>query len=315
MRSGLKYFSRSMMLFVLRLISRLPYRGLHAIAGLLAWVAEHGVQYRLPVIRENLKRSFPLASPEELARLQSGFYRHFADITMESIKHFSISNEDAMQRMRHENTELFDRFFAEGRSVLIAGGHLNNWELYAMSANQSLPHDVMAVYKRLSDLKMDQAVRDSRQRFGLEMVRTVDAQTWMEQHVRGERPKAVVMGFDQSPADPRKCWWTTFLNQETAWYYGLEKWARSFDMPVIYGHIYKDRRGWYHTRYELVVANPVQEPEGAILEKCMALLESDIHQHPTEWLWSHKRWKHARPADMPLNPRRVGAAVIPHDHE
>ena len=66
--------------------------------------------------------------------------------------------------MGHEHVEVFNRFFQAGRSVLIAGGHFNNWELYAMTANQNVPHDVMAVYKRLSNTTMDAAVRESRQR-------------------------------------------------------------------------------------------------------------------------------------------------------
>jgi len=292
-----------MMVLLLQLLSRLPYAALHGVARVLALAAERLFRYRLPVIQGNLERSFPEANATEISALRGAFYQHFADITMESIKHFSLTNAEAVSRMRHVNAEIFDGFFQSGRSVLIAGGHLNNWELYAMSANQSLPHDVMAVYKRLSDAKMDAAVRSSRERFGLEMVRTVEAQAWMEDFAQGARPKAVVMGFDQSPADPLKSYWTTFLEQETAWYFGLEKWARQFDMPVIYGHIYKDRRGWYHTEYELVVDTPNAWPEGAILQKCIQLLEADIRNHPAEWLWSHKRWKHKRPDSMPLNVR------------
>jgi KDO2-lipid IV(A) lauroyltransferase len=116
-------------------------------------------------------------------------------------------------------------------------------------------------------------------------------------------PWAVVMGFDQSPADPRKAWWTTFLGQETAWYYGLEKYARTYDMAVLYGHIRKPSRGHYVTEYELITDNPRSLPEGAILEACIARLEADIRANPAQWLWTHKRWKHRRPADLPLHPR------------
>ena len=150
---------------------------------------------------------------------------------------------------------------------------------------------------------MDEAVRESRQRFGLEMVRTVDSQAWMDAHINGARPKAVVMGFDQSPADPLKSWWNAFLHQETAWYFGLEKWARMYDLPVIYGHIKKLKRGRYETHYELVTDAPTALPEGAVLQRCVDLLEADIRETPHQWLWSHKRWKHTRPESMPLNSR------------
>ena len=292
-----------MTLLFLRLFSRLPFGVLHAISGLVAWLASDVLGYRRPVIRGNIERSFPKRSEAEHRQIERLYYRHFADITLESIKNFSISDAEARSHMEHEHVDVFEPFFQAGRSVLIAGGHFNNWELYAMTANQNVPHDVMAVYKRLSNKSMDEAVRESRQRFGLEMVRTVDSQAWMDAHINGARPKAVVMGFDQSPADPLKSWWNDFLHQETAWYFGLEKWARMYDVPVIYGHIKKLKRGRYETHYELVTDSPNALPEGAILQRCIDLLEADIRETPHQWLWSHKRWKHGRPESMPLNPR------------
>ena len=302
-----------MTLLFLRLLSRLPFGVLHAISGLVARLASDVLGYRRPVIRGNIERSFPKRSVAEHRQIERLYYRHFADITLESIKNFSISDAEARSRMVHEHVDVFEPFFQAGRSVLIAGGHFNNWELYAMTANQNVPHDVMAVYKRLSNSTMDEAVRESRQRFGLEMVRTVDSQAWMDAHIRGARPKAVVMGFDQSPADPLKSWWNDFLHQETAWYFGLEKWARMYDLPVIYGHIKKLKRGRYKTHYELVTDAPNALPEGAILQRCIDLLEADIRETPHQWLWSHKRWKHARPESMPLNPRPE-IEIHPVDH-
>ena len=287
-----------MQLRFLNWLSRLSYRHLHALASVLAFLAQNVFKYRRKVIRDNIERSFPQQSADWYNRIESEYYLHFADITVESIKHFTIDNETAMSRMKHVNSEAFKPFFEAGKSVLIAGGHLNNWELYAVTANQNIPHDAMAVYKKLSDPVMDKAVRESRQRFGLEMVRTVDAQAWMRDHANGPRPKAIVMGFDQSPANPKKAWWSEFLNQETAWYYGLEKWVHDYDLPVIYGHIYKDSRGRYTTQYEVVVNGSEGLEKGEVLSRCIALLEEDIRNHPSHWLWSHKRWKHKRPADV-----------------
>jgi KDO2-lipid IV(A) lauroyltransferase len=297
-----------MKLKVLLWLSRRTYAQLHGLSSVLAFLAHHVIKYRLKVIRGNLERSFPEKTKEWHRQIEKEYYAHFGDITVESVKHFSIDNELAMSRMKHVNVEVFSPFFETGRSVLIAGGHLNNWELYAVTANQNVPHDVMAVYKKLSDPVMDEAVRNSRQRFGLEMVRTVDAQSWMKKHATGSRPKAVVMGFDQSPANPKKAWWTPFLNQETAWYYGLEKWAHQYDLPVIYGHIYKDARGQYTTRYELVADHPAELKLGEVLNRCITLLEADIRNHPGHWLWSHKRWKHVRPENIPIQERHVASA-------
>ena len=259
------------------------------------------IGYRKTVILQNLRNSFPDKSAGEIRRIHRAFMRHFADITVESIKHFTVSKTDSHRRMVHENTELFESLYAQGKSVLIAGGHRNNWELYALTVDAAIPHKTMAIYKRLSDPKMDEAMRTSRQRFGLTMVPTREAKSWIAANVH--QPIAVAMGFDQSPADPEKSWWTEFLHQETAWYYGLEQLARQHNMAVVFGHIHKLKRGWYKTTYELVTDSPLECPKGDILRGCIDLLEQDIIESPTEWLWSHKRWKHRRPDDQTLHPR------------
>lgn len=290
-----------MMVGILRMLSRLPYGALHGVAGFAAFVLGQILGYRKAVVLNNLRRSFPDADETTLRKWHRQFMRHFADISVESIKHFTVSRASAHARMVHKNSEVFQPFFESGRSVLIAGGHMNNWELYALTADAAVPHKTMAIYKRLSNPSMDLAMRESRERFGLKMVATREAKSWVAEHLSD--PVAVVMGFDQSPADPKKSWWTEFLNQETAWYYGLEQFARQHDMPVIFGHIRKLKRGWYETEYELVTDAPRMLPDGDVLRRCIGLLEEDIRQAPTEWLWSHKRWKHKRPEGVPLNAR------------
>jgi Kdo2-lipid IVA lauroyltransferase/acyltransferase len=300
------------MLRMMMLLSRLPYWALHALGEVLAVLAHRVFGYRKAVIRGNITRSFPEASSREVRKIERLYYRHFGAITVESVKHFSVSEEEALGRMDYVQAEVFDAFHAAGRSVLIAGGHMNNWELYALTANQSVPHEVMAIYKKLSNEEMDVAMRASRERFGLKMVRTVDSKAWMESHMGdGHPPKAIVMGFDQSPADPKKSWWNLFLHQETAWYFGLEKWARDYDLPVVFGHIHKTGKGRYRTVYEVVTDAPRTLPEGAILERCIRLLEKDIERHPEQWLWSHKRWKHQRGDDQALHENVASSTSNP----
>jgi len=290
---------------VLLPMSRLPYSALYALSSVLSFLALRVGGYRRAVIRGNLDRSFPDEPAEERRRIERAFGKHFGDLVVEAIKHFSVAESVVAPRMRYEGTELLDAFHEAGKHVVIAGGHQNNWELYAVTADRPLRHQVTAIYKRLSDAFMDGVMRQSRERFGLQMIPTLEAKAWAQKHLAPDAaPKqAVVFGFDQSPANPAKSWWTTFLHQETAWYWGMEQFARTHDMPVVFGHITKERRGHYACRYEVVTDAPRQLPEGDILRRCIDLLEADIRREPEHWLWTHKRWKHRRPATSPLNPR------------
>ena len=58
------------------------------------------------MVRKNLKLVFPNKSIDELEKIEKDFYRHFADITIESIKAFGMSENQMRNRYKYENIDL-----------------------------------------------------------------------------------------------------------------------------------------------------------------------------------------------------------------
>jgi KDO2-lipid IV(A) lauroyltransferase len=274
-------------------ISRLPYWMIYGVSHLLYVVLYQWIGYRKKVVRKNIERVFADHTPAWRLQLERDFYRHFCDLICETVKQFHISQSDAEQRMKHLNTAVFAPFAQKGQSVIIAGGHMGNWELWGVSAALAIPHEIIGVYKRLSDPFFDQKLRSSRGKWGTKLVATKEIAQYLKDHVNDL--KATVLAIDQSPANPQKAYWTSFLGQETACYFGPEKLAQEWNMPIVYGHIVKTKRGHYETTYEVVCEDPQQMGYGQIIELLNQKLEADILAHPHLWLWSHKRWKHQKP--------------------
>jgi KDO2-lipid IV(A) lauroyltransferase len=109
-----------------------------------------------------------------------------------------------------------------------------------------------------------------------------------------EKLSAIIFGADQSPSISKNIYWTQFLNQDTAVALGAEKYGKLYDMPVVFTHLSRVKRGYYVVEFETVTANPVQEEEHFITEKHVRLMEKQILKQPEFWLWSHKRWKKKR---------------------
>jgi KDO2-lipid IV(A) lauroyltransferase len=80
--------------------------------------------------------------------------------------------------------------------------------------------------------------------------------------------------------------------------FGAEKYAKEYDFPVVYARINKVSRGHYTTEFVEAIEEPVKTGYGEITKRINCLLEKDIITQPEYWLWSHKRWKHTRPADL-----------------
>ena len=111
------------------------------------------------------------------------------------------------------------------------------------------------------------------------------------------KDRADTIGFisDQTPANVEKAYWTTFLNQDTAFFKGMEKIARKFNYAVAYAHVTKVKRGHYEIRYDVLFDDLKNVSSEEILEGYIRKLEAQIVETPELWLWSHKRWKKKKP--------------------
>jgi len=254
------------------------------------------IGYRKKVVLQNITRSFPNKTTAEHIQITKGFYRHFCDLVLESIKVFTISQVEVNQRMKVINPDFLDRFYQQGKTVIVAGGHYNNWELFAVAIDAPIKHKAVAIYKPLSSLFFDKRMRESRSKYGLEMISTRKV---ADEFKRDSAPlRAIIFGIDQSPRSAEKSYWSTFLNQDTAMLFGTEKYAKEYNLPVVYARINKVSRGHYVTEFVEAIENPLNTSYGEITKRMNELLEKDILKQPEYWLWSHKRWKHKRPVEL-----------------
>ena len=99
---------------------------------------------------------------------------------------------------------------------------------------------------------------------------------------------------DQSPSNPHRSYWTTFLGRDTAFLYGGEYFARKYDYPVLYYTVRRIKRGYYEVELSRLCEHPLEVPQYSIVEQYVRRLEKDIMDKPEEWLWSHRRWKLTR---------------------
>jgi KDO2-lipid IV(A) lauroyltransferase len=274
-------------------VSLLPFPVLYLLSDGLYVILYKVIGYRKKVVLKNISNSFPERSREEHVQIMSAFYRHFCDLVVESIKVFTISRQEVEQRFTVINPEFMDRFFDKGQSVIIAGGHYNNWELLAVAIDGPVKHKVLALYKAFKNQWLDGKMKSSRGKYGLEMISTKIAKSAFQR----EDLHAIIFGVDQSPSKSSNCYWGTFLNQDTPMIFGVEKYAKEYNYPVLYGCINKIKRGHYSWEFTEAIEEPIKTGYGEITQRIHSLLEQDIIAKPEFWLWSHKRWKHKRPAE------------------
>ena len=172
-------------------------------------------------------------------------------------------------------------------------------EPFATKISQQIPHAAIALYTPLKNRFFDEKMKATRSKFGLQLLSIHEVKKALAHHQ--SELQTVIFGADQSPRKSQRAYWMTFLNQETGVQFGTEKLARANNLAVVYGRIHKLKRGKYEVDYELICEHAAEQEEGYITQKHTKLLEKDIRNAPAYWLWTHKRWKHKRPVDSPLN--------------
>lgn len=276
--------------------ARLPMGVLYAFSDIGYLLLRYVVRYRLRTVRANLAASFPDKSRSELRRIERGFYRHFADNAVESVKMLHISADEMRRRMRFENVELIDRLFGEGRDIVAYFSHCGNWEWATSVALNTRTRsgseaDYGFVYRPLKEKLFDAMMLEVRTRFGAS---AYPKATVFRELIRLRRSgKRFITGFmsDQKPShgDPTQV--LMFLNHPTAMITGTETVARKLDTAVIYWDMRRERRGYYVIDCKLVAPSAAAEMPGAVTAEYARLLQQTIERQPSMWLWTHKRWK------------------------
>jgi Kdo2-lipid IVA lauroyltransferase/acyltransferase len=270
-------------------LSLLPFWALYGLSDVLCVLMYHVVGYRKKVVFTNLRNSFPNMSEKERLKLAKNFYRHFCDVTLESLKLFTISDKEARERMVYFDHHVVQKYFEQGRSLIVAMAHYHNWELVAVTVDQQMQHQAYAIYKPLTSPYFDKKMLVSREKYGLKMIRNNEVKQDFEK-MKNDLT-ATFFVIDQSPSFHSKPHWMTFLNQETGVLMGTEKYSKDYNYPVVYLDVQRVKRGYYTCRFVDVESDPRSTKEGEITEKVTRLLESYIIKKPDFWLWTHKRWK------------------------
>ena len=163
------------------------------------------------------------------------------------------------------------------------------WEWTGIGCGSQMVHKPVGFYKPMSNQLIDAYMQKKRIQ-GRSALVSINDTVAVFKTDWGE-PAAFGMIADQSPSTARLAYWVDFLNQPTATLHGPEKYARVYNMPVVYFYIMKVKRGYYEGEYRILSENPATTKTGEITAKYMKMLEENILEQPENYLWSHRRWK------------------------
>jgi Kdo2-lipid IVA lauroyltransferase/acyltransferase len=277
-------------MYLMKLISRIPLFVLYGIADFVSFIAMHVVGYRKKMVLANLRHAFPEKSEKELKQIAAGFYKNLADVAVETLKLLTISKKELQKRVKIIDFHLLDNPVKSGQPVIIMTSHQSNWEWMLQGTYVHADFEIDAVYRPLTSNFADKLMLAIRTRFGVNAI--TDRQVVREVARRRNIPRLVALVADQRPQFGDNSYWAPFLNREAPFFRGGEKIAKATGYPIVFSQMVRVKRGFYELRLHQLASPPYEQEGVQILDSYIAMVEKAIREYPSDWLWSHNRWKY-----------------------
>jgi len=280
------------LMLVALILSLIPIKVIRALNPVVFFLIYGVVGYRKQVVSENLRKAFPERGDEDRKMIAKGYYKHLADLMLDTIGFISLrkSTIKNLGCFEKDNVGVIDNYFSEQRSIILAMSHYGSWEVLGAVFNQRYPNYAVAGYRPLANKAVDAFIYYSRKRLNHLLVPMKKLARNTFEMVNANQPFALMLISDQWPP-PKTATVVDFLGVETPFYNGLEKLSRKFNLPVVFISTRKKDDGTYSVFAEEITNNPKSLSPGSITRKYAELLEIEIRNQPEFWLWSHRRWK------------------------
>ena len=273
---------------LLYLLSIVPLRLLYILSDGVYLLIYRIIGYRKEVVRKNLEIAFPEKSPEERKRIEKQFYKNFIDNFIETLKLLSGGSKFANDHFEADGT-LIAQEFAKGKKLQFHLGHNFNWEVGNIAMSKYVPHKMIGVYLPVKNEVFEKLMMKIRTVSGNAVLPATNMKNAMLPY--RNRPYMLALIADQVPGDASNAYWMNFFGKPTPFIWGPERGAVAGNLSVLFGQIYKIKRGHYRLVDELCTSDSSSLPKGEITRRYVRYLEKVIREHPEMWLWSHRRWK------------------------
>jgi Lauroyl/myristoyl acyltransferase len=274
----------------------LPCSLLYVKSDFYYFIVYHIVRYRRSVVRKNLTNSFPEKSLKEIKVIEKKFYRNLCDLVVETCKLMVMKPDELKKHVVFKNPEILQKLYDEHKNVFVAFPHSGNWEWFGKLMHTLSKHKSSAIYKRVENENFERFMYKLRTNYNLDQEQMIESGVALKTLVRRNNMlNSILIVADQSPRGVVTDYWTSFMHQETAWFFGLEKMAKLLNYAVVFVEMKRVKRGFYEVEFKTITESPKETENGFIMQEYVKDLEHFLMANPDNWLWTHRRWKHKKP--------------------
>jgi len=277
-------------------VRALPIGAVRAFARSIAWIVFYVLRIRRNVTVMQIRRALPEKTEKEVLAIAYGSFVNLVTTICELLWSPNITRTLCNTLVDHQDLDVLMQAHKRGSGVIFLCGHFGNWEwlIGSLPLGHGLP--TAAIVRPMQNLYVDALVETIRENAGVQVILAHRA---VRETIAFIRARGIV-GILTDQSAPRDSFFVPYFGIPASTYAGPAHFALKTGAAVIMAHCIRQKDGNYIVKCEEIPTNDLHDASEENLRtltlRHVQALERVVRLYPEQWLWQHKRWKHA-PAD------------------
>ncbi len=240
------------------------------------------------ICKKNLRKVFPNISEISEKKIINEMWCNYGKIFAEYLfmKNFRIS-KDFQKKILIENQYILESIKNDNSPVIFISGHFNNFELMAMHIEKS-GLDLAAIYRPLNNFFLNPFMEKIRKKYICKNQIKKGISGTKEILKLFKRGSSIALMIDQRVSEGIKC---NFFNEKAFTTTIPAQFVKKFKSKIV--PIYIERTE--DEKFIITINNPLEFKDDDSIDYITSVLnqklEKMIMKNPSQWIWTHDRWK------------------------
>ncbi len=209
---------------------------------------------------------------------------------LEAFKSIGMTKKQILERYEFKNQSIVYNLLKKNKSIVLLMGHYSNFE-WTMSVGHYLDNiKGVGIYTPITNKYFEKLMQKVRKRHKGYLLSRYKVHDYMKSEE--EKNNVNIYGFatDQSPRPTEKTYWRKFLNVNVPFFTGGERIANKYEYSIVFGLAKRVKRGYY--TFNIFGTTKKTDHPYDITNQFVEFIEKQIREHPSEYLWTHNRFKY-----------------------
>ena len=239
------------------------------------------------IILTNIKNALPSTNKADLELIIQSMWENYGRILAEYVFLKDFRKEKLNDYLEIEGKEHLNKVRDSNEQVVFVSGHFNNFELMAMQIEKS-GINLAAIYRPLNNIFLNKIMEKIRTKYICKNQIKKGRRGTRELLKSFNNKNSIALMIDQRVSEGEK---SNFFGQDAFTTTIPAQLVKKFGCKIVPIHI--ERYNDFY--FKMKVEEPINYNKDSTIDEITLslnkLLEKMILKNPSQWIWSHNRWK------------------------